>query len=290
MKVFRLIRREFQGSDLGAGSKQVGGRWNPKGFEVIYTATSPYNAQSVMVAMAGGRLPPVDHVMVTIDLGQASYRGLTSVEFAEFRASDDFAVSQAIGERWLTKQDTCVLIVPSDLVNGINYVLINPQHPDFRKITIGSFESLAEWTARDFRWYDYADVRGVGDPSPAAPPAMIDEARPAFHVFISHASEDKVAVATPVAKALREKGLKPWLDEEQIGWGDSIERGVSKGLKESQFVILVLTPRFVRKEWTMAEYRSSFAAQMEKGDTRILPLVWAQNDAEIKIIFEALPL
>jgi len=44
-------------------------------------------------------------------------------------------------------------------------------------------------------------------------------------VFICHASEDKDAVARPLAKALEARGLTVWLDEFQIKLGDSTDGG-----------------------------------------------------------------
>jgi hypothetical protein len=38
---------------------------------------------------------------------------------------------------------------------------------------------------------------------------------PPFHVFISHNNRDKPTVRE-ICKALRERGLQPWLDEEEL--------------------------------------------------------------------------
>ncbi len=40
-------------------------------------------------------------------------------------------------------------------------------------------------------------------------------------VFISHASEDKEAVARPLYQALKDAGVSAWLDEVNITLGDS---------------------------------------------------------------------
>jgi len=41
-----------------------------------------------------------------------------------------------------------------------------------------------------------------------------------FDVFLAHNSEDKVAVRA-ICQQLKNKGFKPWLDEEQIAPGQS---------------------------------------------------------------------
>ena len=43
-----------------------------------------------------------------------------------------------------------------------------------------------------------------------------------WDVFISHASEDKRAVALPLEQALRKIGLKVWLDQHESSLGDSL--------------------------------------------------------------------
>ena len=53
-----------------------------------------------------------------------------------------------------------------------------------------------------------------------------------FDVFLAHNSVDKPQVRA-IAKELRKRGLKPWLDEEQIMVGDSIPRKVQEGLIQS---------------------------------------------------------
>jgi hypothetical protein len=45
-----------------------------------------------------------------------------------------------------------------------------------------------------------------------------------WDVFISHAREDKAAVAKPLAEALSRAGLRVWLDEQEISLGDVIAR------------------------------------------------------------------
>ena len=41
-------------------------------------------------------------------------------------------------------------------------------------------------------------------------------------VFISHATEDKEAVALPLAHALQEHGISVWYDEFELRIGDSL--------------------------------------------------------------------
>jgi len=74
-----------------------------------------------------------------------------------------------------------------------------------------------------------------------------------FDVFISHASEDKDAVVTPLANALRERGLSVWFDKFELRIGDSLRRKIDTGISRSRFGIVVLSPAFFAKGWPQYE-------------------------------------
>jgi hypothetical protein len=50
-----------------------------------------------------------------------------------------------------------------------------------------------------------------------------------WDVFISHASEDKEAVARPLALELTNAGLALWLDENELCVGDSFRAPIDRG-------------------------------------------------------------
>jgi hypothetical protein len=73
------------------------------------------------------------------------------------------------------------------------------------------------------------------------PPSQIAE------VFISHASEDKHAIAQPLAEALRAKGLTVWYDQFVLRLGDSLRQVIDLGLSTSRFGVVILSPAFFSK-------------------------------------------
>ena len=72
-------------------------------------------------------------------------------------------------------------------------------------------------------------------------------------VFFSHAYEDKGAFVYPLVKALDNYSVSYWLDEVEIGWGDSIVGRINEGLSNSHYVLVLMTETFLRKNWTVAE-------------------------------------
>ncbi len=66
-------------------------------------------------------------------------------------------------------------------------------------------------------------------------------------VFICHASEDKDAIARPLAEALVERGHAVWFDEFELEIGDGLRREIDRGLAISRFGVVILSPSFFEK-------------------------------------------
>jgi hypothetical protein len=92
-----------------------------------------------------------------------------------------------------------------------------------------------------------------------------------WEVFISHASEDKEAVARPLANHLAALGVRVWLDESELRLGDSLRAAIDAGLSQSRYGVVILSPNFFAKNWTKAELDGLFAKEAE-GNKAILPI------------------
>lgn len=93
-----------------------------------------------------------------------------------------------------------------------------------------------------------------------------------YDVFISHATEDKDSVARPLAIGLRKAGLRVWFDEFTLKAGDSLRESIDRGLLESQYGVLVLSPKFFAKKWTNRELNGLTALEMSDGRKRLIPI------------------
>jgi hypothetical protein len=114
---------------------------------------------------------------------------------------------------------------------------------------------------------DAADIyRGVsGAVKPNSPTASHD-------VFICHASEDKDLVVRPLAVELSQLGLLVWYDEFELRIGDSLRRNIDRGLAETRFGIVVLSPAFFKKEWPQRELDGLVSRETAEGSQIILPI------------------
>ena len=93
-----------------------------------------------------------------------------------------------------------------------------------------------------------------------------------WDVFISHASEDKEAIARPLAIALEGMGMTVWLDDHELTLGDSLRRSIDRGLSSSQFGVVVLSQSFFAKDWPNKELDG--LAAREDGQQKVILPVW----------------
>jgi hypothetical protein len=90
--------------------------------------------------------------------------------------------------------------------------------------------------------------------------------------FLSHASDDKDAVARPLALALSVKGHTVWFDEFQLTVGDRLTHELDRGLAKCRFGAVILSRHFFEKEWPQMELASLLALETSDGRKRILPV------------------
>jgi hypothetical protein len=90
--------------------------------------------------------------------------------------------------------------------------------------------------------------------------------------FVSHASEDKEAIAEPLVAALRKAGVAVWYDRTELKVGDSLRRKIDEGLALSRYGIVILSPEFFAKKWPQAEL-DGLAARQTMGKKVILPVL-----------------
>jgi RES domain-containing protein len=138
MEVFRLARKKHPIELSGKGASIAGARWNSKGTEIIYTAQSRALAMAEVVVHLSLATLPKDFAMLTINIPDS-----IKVEILEdkklqvgWNSFPNSFVTQIIGDDFIKRNDTCILKVPSAVVQGDFNFLINPYHVDFKKIKI----------------------------------------------------------------------------------------------------------------------------------------------------------
>ena len=87
-------------------------------------------------------------------------------------------------------------------------------------------------------------------------------------IFISYTHADS-ASARRIADALKRAGLEPWIDQEEIGPGDSFLEKMNAGLAASAYVLLLMSAAALASRWVNREWMSTLARQ----GTVLLPLL-----------------
>lgn len=135
----------------GEGSRLYGGRWNSKGFAVVYTSGSI----SLAILEVLVHIPTYDildeYVYIPVEFDQRFVYSLDPDELpANWDKDPSPQANKQIGDSWVESQRSLILEVPSAIVpTEINF-LINPAHPDFGKLKIGKPEKF-EFDPRFFK-------------------------------------------------------------------------------------------------------------------------------------------
>ena len=98
-----------------------------------------------------------------------------------------------------------------------------------------------------------------------------------FDVFISHASEDKETIARPIFAALQKRGIKAFLDDAHIGWGENFTTKINTALGAARHVICVISQNSVEKDWPLAEVNTALAMEVS-GQKTTLPVIVGKPD------------
>jgi hypothetical protein len=94
-----------------------------------------------------------------------------------------------------------------------------------------------------------------------------------YDAFISHAVEDKIPIANALCARLEQAGLKIWYSGRELRVGDRLTQTIEEGLAKSRFGIVVLSPTYLAKMWTLREFYSLLSREND-GRKIILPVLY----------------
>jgi RES domain-containing protein len=134
---YRLCSRRYA-PNSGKGAALEGGRWNQIGTEVIYAASS--RSLAAMEILVHYAVVPMDFVITELRIPDRVR--VIDISIARLptrwnhpRNTPD--VTRRIGDPWIKAGRSCVLRVPSAVVDGEWNYVINVAHPEFRHIKFG---------------------------------------------------------------------------------------------------------------------------------------------------------
>jgi RES domain-containing protein len=135
----------------GTGAALIGGRWNSPGKPVIYGSMSYSCAMLEILAHANiGRIPEThQYVIAEVPTG-VSIETLEGNMLSEGWDSENSALARAFGDQWLLEVRTAILIIPSVIAKLDQNALVNPFHPDAKKLIVSEPQKVS-WDKRLFQ-------------------------------------------------------------------------------------------------------------------------------------------
>lgn len=101
-----------------------------------------------------------------------------------------------------------------------------------------------------------------------------------YDLFISYASKDRPWVSEFVA-ALQKEGLHPWSDAE-IAPGEKWEEAIQQALRESNALVMVLSPDSTQSPWTFFELGAAIAGKKKIIPVLVKDLEWSRIPAILR--------
>lgn len=137
--VYRVVRQKYAAQPLDVtGTWLNGGRWNPPGVGILYTAEHP--ALALVEILVHMPQVPYDELpayrLLSLELPPDSQRVLDATQLPPYWQENTYNRSQHLLADWLAKPDVLALGVPSSVMpDGINY-LLHPAHRSYASIRV----------------------------------------------------------------------------------------------------------------------------------------------------------
>lgn len=153
LRAVRICRAQHSDTAFtGDGGKRAPGRWHSIGTAIVYCASSQAGAQLELLVNLRGVLNPTSFVFFEVSFDQSLVAPtITAKDLDEYpvdwRNPQYSVLLQEMGDEWARSLNSAVMAVPSAVTPADFNYLLNPQHPDFKKIKIGKPQAVV-WDPR----------------------------------------------------------------------------------------------------------------------------------------------
>lgn len=142
LQAWRLVQARWAATAFsGDGAQRHGGRWNHPGTALVYTSGTL--SLAALEVLANLRRPEIlwDFVALPATFDAALCLQLPTEELLPgWNGPTATRATRDIGTRWAQGLSSVALAVPSVVVSIESNYLLNPTHPDFERVAIGSPE------------------------------------------------------------------------------------------------------------------------------------------------------
>ncbi|MGN8001503.1 toll/interleukin-1 receptor domain-containing protein [Sphingomonas sp. 22176] len=105
-------------------------------------------------------------------------------------------------------------------------------------------------------------------------------------VYLAHATEDK-PIVRPVAAFLMAQGIEVWLDEWDIGAGESLRQQMEAGLVGMTHFVVMLTPIALTMPWVAMEIDAAIIRKLG-GESHFIPLLVGVQPRDLPIMLRTI--
>ena len=136
---WRIVRAaRAKAAFTGGGSRFYGGRWNSRGTSVIYLSEHESLAALELLVHVMPLSPPERYFSFRVEWDDklTEYFPLKNLP-PDWNAEPPATASMQIGDEWVRSGRSVALALPSLLSTSELNFLLNPNHPDFKKIKVG---------------------------------------------------------------------------------------------------------------------------------------------------------
>lgn len=143
--VWRLVQRRFaKDAFSGEGARRFGGRWNSPGYAVVYTAQSQALAALEILVHLDSENSLRNYVAIPVTIDESLIVRLETAKLPRnWRVYPAPRTTRLLGDEWIAEEKSAVLQVPSVIIPAESNYLLNPLHPDFKDLIIGSTRAFA---------------------------------------------------------------------------------------------------------------------------------------------------
>jgi len=137
MVLYRITRCTYANDLSGTGARLFGGRWNSIGKPATYLASSRSLAMLEVLVHLQPLMVPDDFCMVELKVPGKSIKTITTdILPKDWKDVSPPQILTKIGDDFLKRQEHFMLKVPSAIVPEEYNYLLNPLHPDMKKVKV----------------------------------------------------------------------------------------------------------------------------------------------------------
>lgn len=99
-------------------------------------------------------------------------------------------------------------------------------------------------------------------------------------IFLSHNRKDK-PFARKLVEPLVRHGIRVWIDDAEIKYGDSLIRKIHEGIQGVEYLGVILSPQSVKSNWVQQELEAALTMSISGQNMKVIPILYEDCDVPI---------